>query len=193
MSSPRRQSPRWHIPCLRPELSIGLDRSSDLALVLTDPQRLADLRADDIPTLLGALEEVRAALWARMVRPPAPVTRDVDGAAGEQLLTVAEAAAELRFTPGYVYDAIRRGQLSAVRKGKYVRIRRAELRAWLDGISSRGLDARPGHPDSRSLHGPRIDRSPPVSSPSSRASRASRGRGARPLESNNPAAKPDPR
>ena len=69
-----------------------------------------------------------------MLRTPAPVARESDDTVGDQLLTVADVAAEVRFTPGYVYEAIRRGQLSAVRKGKYVRIRRAQLRAWLDGF-----------------------------------------------------------
>jgi excisionase family DNA binding protein len=75
-----------------------------------------------------------------MVRALAPVVRDPAGAAGEQILTVAEVAAELRFTRGYVYDAVRSGQLSAVRTGKYVRIRRAALRAWLDGRQAISLD-----------------------------------------------------
>jgi predicted RNA-binding Zn ribbon-like protein len=74
----------------------------DLTVVLADPRRAANLRTEDVPALLAALEQVRAALWARMLRAPAPDKRDLDSAVGEQLLTVAEAAAELRFTPGYV-------------------------------------------------------------------------------------------
>lgn len=167
------------------------DTSAHLAMVLADPTRVADLRAEDVPALLGALEQVRAALWARMLRAPAPVARDPDGS--EQLLTVAEIAAELRFTVDYVYDAVRRGQLSAVRKGKYVRIRRADLRAWLDGFSSRGLDPRPARPDSGALHGSPTYRSPRDSSGGSRAARASRGRGAGAVAGNRPAAEQEPR
>ena len=121
----------------------------DLSLVVAEPHRVADLRTDDIPALLGALEQIRAALWSHMLRTLAPVARESDDTVGDQLLTVADVAAEVRFTPGYVYEAIRRGQLSAVRKGKYVRIRRAQLRAWLDGFPANGLDPRPAHPDSR--------------------------------------------
>ena len=167
------------------------DASAHLAMVLADPKRAADLRAEDIPAVLGALEQVRAALWARMLRAPTPVARDPDGS--EQLLTVAEIATELRFTLSYVYDAVRRGQLSAVRKGKYVRIRRADLKAWLDGFSSRGLDPRPAHPDSGPLHG-----SPPTGRPGIRPqvrgpARASRGRGAGAVAANRPAAAQEPR
>jgi len=135
------------------------DGSPDLGLVLADPRRVADLHADDIPALLGALEQVRSALWSRMLRTPAPLARDPDDTAGDQLLTVADIAGEVRFTPGYVYEAVRRGQLSAVRKGKYVRIRRADLRAWLDGLPAKDLDPPLAQPDSRSFHGPRTHRS----------------------------------
>jgi excisionase family DNA binding protein len=169
------------------------DGSPDLGLVLADPGRVADLRADDIPALLGALEQIRAALWARMLCAPAPVARDPDGTPGDRLLTVAEVAAEVRFTPGYVYEAVRRGQLSAVRKGKYVRIRRADFRAWLDGLPAKGLDPRLAHPDSSSLHGPRTHRSAGDSSSSSRAPLASRGRGARAVARKRPTAEQEHR
>ena len=112
-----------------------LDASADLAAVLGNLDRVAALRPEDIPALLGTLERVRAALWAQMVRAPVPVARHGDGAGGEPLLTVGEAAAELRFTRAYVYDAVRSGQLAAVRTGKYIRIRRGALTAWLDGGS----------------------------------------------------------
>lgn len=117
-----------------------LDARPDLAHFVANPARVAELGAEDVPALLGALEQLRAALWARLVRVPAPVDRDRNSAVGEQVLTVAEVAAELKFTRGYVYDAIRRGQLSAVHTGKYVRIRRAALTAWLDGRPAITLD-----------------------------------------------------
>jgi excisionase family DNA binding protein len=160
---------------------MSLNGPPDLALVLADPRRVADLRANEIPALLGTLEQVRAALWARMIRPQAEVVQDSRGAAGDQLLTVAEVAAEAKFTPGYVYDAVRRGQLSAVRKGKYVRIRRADLQAWLeDGVQANGLDPVARGRDSSSLHASRSD-VPALGPPRSpRAVRATRARRARP-------------
>ena len=125
-----------------------LDAATDLTHIVANPERVADLPADQVPVLLGALEQLRAALWARMVRALAPVARDLDSPVGEQLLTVPEVAAELRFTRGYVYDAVRRGELSAVRTGKYVRIRRAALTAWLEGRPAITLDGHGVSPDS---------------------------------------------
>ena len=121
-------------------------RPIDLAPLLADLRRLAHLDAGDIPALLGALEEVRTSLWTQLLRPPAPAPRDAT--VDDELLTVPEIAAEVKFTRGYVYESVRRGDLVAVRKGKYVRVRRADLRAWLDGPSAPPLDARHSRPDS---------------------------------------------
>jgi excisionase family DNA binding protein len=99
--------------------------------VLADPQRANELRPDEIPALLGTLEQLRATLWLNMVRGSGTAKRDADAGGGE-LLTVPEVAAQLRFTRGYVYEAVRRGELPAVRKGKYVRLRREDLESWLD-------------------------------------------------------------
>lgn len=148
------------------------DRKPDLALVIADPRRIAELHVDEIPGLLGALERVRAALWARMVRAPAPVTREPGTDTRDELVTVPEVAKELRFTRAYMYEAVRRGDLSAVRKGKYVRIRRSDLRAWLDGRPAKGLDPRPRPPDS-ARHAPTR---PGPASPSPGISRVSRRR-----------------
>jgi hypothetical protein len=57
-----------------PEGSMQLDAPPDLAHI-------------DVPALLGALEQLRAKLWARLVRVQAPVDRDLDSSVGEQILT----------------------------------------------------------------------------------------------------------
>ena len=82
------------------------DGSADLALVLADPRRVLNLRAEEIPSLLGAIEELRAVLWTRMLRTPEPTVRDAGGL-NDELLTVGEVAAELKFTTAYVYEAVR--------------------------------------------------------------------------------------
>ena len=105
-----------------------------------------------------------------MLRMPAPAARGPGIDAGDELLTVPEVAAELRFTRSYVYEAIRRGDLAAVRKGKCVRIRRSNLRAWLDGHTPRGLDARPVSPDSARYAATRSGRAS-LSSATARVSR----------------------
>lgn len=125
-----------------------------LALVVADPLRIASLRVEDVPALLGQLEELRATLWARMMRPPAPAADNPAAGAVADILTVPDIARELHFTSAYVYEAVRRGDLAAVRKGKYVRIRRADLRAWLEGRApAKALDPRTTSRDS-SRHAP---------------------------------------
>ena len=122
--------------------------TAELGRVLAEPHRIVGLSATDIPALLGHLEQARAALWARMIREPVPSVRDRSGDADDEVLTVPEVARELRFTPAYVYEAVRRRDLRAVRKGRYVRITRADLRVWLEGRTPNGLDVQPERRDS---------------------------------------------
>jgi excisionase family DNA binding protein len=49
----------------------------------------------------------------------------------DRLLSVPEAAQFLGFANSYVYELIRRGEFPAVRRGKYVRIRRSALLLWV--------------------------------------------------------------
>ena len=92
----------------------------------------ARTRADEVPALLGALEQLRVALWARVVRARESAPREFPD---NQVLTVSDVATELKFTPAYVYDAIRTGKLHAMRTGRYVRVRRSAVAAWLDADS----------------------------------------------------------
>ena len=124
------------------------DAKAEVARVLAEPHRIAEISATDIPALLGHLEQARAALWARMIREPVPASRDRADDAADEVLTVPEVARELRFTRAYVYEAVRRGDLHAVRKGRYVRIMRHDLRVWLEGRPPKGLDAQAGARDS---------------------------------------------
>lgn len=123
------------------------DPNAHLAQVLAAPDLVAGLEDVDVPQLLGALEKLRASLWARMLRAPTSSLAPAPDAA-DQVLTVADVASELQFTRAYVYEAVRRGDLPAIRKGRYVRVRRADLRAWLDGHGPGRLDERPARRDS---------------------------------------------
>jgi excisionase family DNA binding protein len=163
---------------------MATDGDAHLALLLADPQRLADLAADQVPPLLGTLEQLRASLWARMLAAPAAIAREADVGAIDEILTVAHVADELKFTRSYVYEAIRRGDLTAVRKGKYVRVRRSDLRAWIDGDVARGLDGRLAAPDS-SRHVPALSGPPSLPLPTARGSRR-RPRAGAPLASRFP-------
>ena len=63
---------------------------------------LAEVSPQEVPALLGGLERVRAALWARMM------SASSDGygrahAAEDRLLTVEEAAGKLGVSPDWLY------------------------------------------------------------------------------------------
>jgi excisionase family DNA binding protein len=132
---------------------MNTDAKPDLVRILAEPDRVVALSAADVPMLLGELERVRAALWDRMLRGSAVRDLAPTGDADDEILTVPEVARELRFTRAYAYEAVCRGDFAAVRTGKYVRIRRADRRAWLEGRPPARLDPRPARAD-RSRHAP---------------------------------------
>lgn len=77
---------------------------TDLAALVREPERVAEVRADSIPALLGDLERLRAALWTRLMGArasgngqPEPSTE------GDHLLTVAEASQKLGTSKDWLY------------------------------------------------------------------------------------------
>src|SRR6266849_2583820 len=76
---------------------------------------------DEIPAILGKLEEVRALLWQKMLTVPLPPVASA-GTPRSELMTVAEVAVVLRFSRGHVYELVRSGQLGAIRNGRTVRV-----------------------------------------------------------------------
>ncbi len=52
------------------------------------------------------------------------------------VMTVSEVAEYLRVNPQTVYRKAKSGELPAVRIGRAIRFRRAELDAWLKGLST---------------------------------------------------------
>ena len=116
--------------------------SPGLADLLTALERaLAGASAQEIPPLLGELERLKAALWARMMNPHV----DRDGqpetpAEDLQLLSVPQVAALLDLPKGRVYELIRQGEIPAVPVGKKnVRVPRAA-----SGNGSPGIRRTPG-------------------------------------------------
>jgi hypothetical protein len=71
---------------------------SDLVRILLEPQRIAGLAAADVPTLLGDLERVRAALWDRMLRGSRAETPTAAGDADE-VLTVPDGSPRAEIHP----------------------------------------------------------------------------------------------
>lgn len=109
--------------------------------------RVDSLVPDEIPRVLGRLEEIRAALWQRLLAPSATVVATPESPM-PALMTVSEVASVLRFSRGHVYELIRCGDLQAVRNGRAVRVTAHALSAWSAAHQGQGIDA--GH--SVSLH-----------------------------------------
>jgi excisionase family DNA binding protein len=57
---------------------------------------------------------------------PAPPREEADA-----LLTIVEVAAALRFTRGYTYELVRRGEIRGMHKGKYWRVRKSEVEKFV--------------------------------------------------------------
>jgi hypothetical protein len=78
--------------------------SAELAALVTDPERVADLDPDRVADALGELEALRARLWARLHAPAAAPTHSAAGNGGpDQLLTAKEAAPLLGVAPRWMY------------------------------------------------------------------------------------------
>jgi len=77
--------------------------NAQLATVVADPSRVREIDPEVVPELLGELEAVRAALWARLHVPAAPVPAQVDPDRGDPLLTAAEAAERLAVSKRWIY------------------------------------------------------------------------------------------
>jgi excisionase family DNA binding protein len=64
----------------------------------------------------------------------------------DRLLSVVEVSRILNLRPPHVYELVRRHTLPAVRVGKYVRVRAADLQVWIEAQREEGVDEniRPG-------------------------------------------------
>lgn len=121
-----------------------MDRKPDLALVVADPRRIADLQVDDIPGLLGALEQLKAVLWQRLLlaataQAAPPASDPVDDL---RHLTPHQVSELLNLKPAYVQELCRIGKIPATKSGKYWMIPVAALRRWLYQNQDVDADAR---------------------------------------------------
>lgn len=76
--------------------------ATTLADLLQDPQRVEEIQAEAIPGLLGDLEPLRAALWARMTSAPTSGNGQ-STQEGDSLVDVTEAARRLGTSRDYLY------------------------------------------------------------------------------------------
>lgn len=103
-----------------------------LAELVTAPATIGSVPPDSIAPLLGELEAIRAALWARLSTPQSPAREPAD------------------VPLQYAYALAKHGELAAVRFGKYVRVRASDLEGWI----AEHRDDRAGDPSlARRLHG----------------------------------------
>lgn len=118
-----------------------------LAELLEHPERVDQLPASACAALIiqaAASEERHAALQLRLgVRLGILAAPAAQGLTDERLLTLPEVAAVLAVPKSEAYALARRGVLPTVRVGsKYVRMRRADLEAWLRTRRDGHLDTR---------------------------------------------------
>ena len=99
--------------------------SDPLEALLPDPAQLAALSSGDQRRLLLRVAALLAALGAREAEPQRPAT---DGT----LLTMPQVAKRLGVPESEAYALARRGRLRVVRIGKYVRMRPADLDAFVE-------------------------------------------------------------
>jgi excisionase family DNA binding protein len=112
----------------RTPLPLSLDEIAE------DPSRGAQLPLQVRQMLIVRCASVMASLAALGCDEPdlekeSPTTSNPEPL--ERLLAVPEAAGLMGFATSYVYEIIRRGDLPAVKRGKYVRIRASSLAEWI--------------------------------------------------------------
>ena len=93
----------------------------------------------DIARVLPELEHARARLWLLMLMSNQPSQKGPAEQA-QDLLTVKEAAAQLRFSRGHVYELVRSGGLRSIRDGKAIRFTREALAEWRTAHEANQLD-----------------------------------------------------
>jgi excisionase family DNA binding protein len=119
--------------------------TNKLADIVDHPERTGEIPIEAIPPLLAQLAAAQSALAARLLSSASNRLGDggkipADQGHAEQLMTVAEAATQLALKPAYVYELVRQVLLPAVRQGKYIRIRCADLRSWIMQHRKKAID-----------------------------------------------------
>lgn len=84
---------------------LSAELRATLAMLASEPDRVADVSATDLPALIGGCEALRAALWARLTTPaaPSPAMAPNGSGAPDRLLTAVEAAQRLGVAKRWIY------------------------------------------------------------------------------------------
>lgn len=99
-------------------------RSDDLRAIVAQAPR------EDLPGLIGDLAAAQAEALARLTG-WASRNEGEGPVADLEMLTPSQVAELLKVKPSHVYDKIRRGELPAVKTGKYVRVPASALARML--------------------------------------------------------------
>lgn len=151
-----------------PRPSVGLDALAD------DPAKAAQLTPEERCALVLRAAAALAALGAPL--PSGSATLAAAPLDDSRALPVPEVARRLGLTPAYVYELVRRGELPAIRVGKYVRVPENGLRAWQEARQRAGVDG-PGYTVyPRRRDGRRAPTSPQAARADAGRARRARGR-----------------
>lgn len=101
---------------------------NDLAKVAANPNEVDNLDTENIPELLGAVEALRARLWARLQAPPYPAT----ATGPEPLLEADDVAERLSMPKARIYELAREDRIPHIRIGRQVRFPERRLAAWIE-------------------------------------------------------------
>jgi len=100
--------------------------------VASHPERAAGLPAEARAALLLRISAALVALSSGAAQPHVTPAAPKPPTDQTQLLTAEQVAERTGFARSYVYQLLRRGELRAVRRGKYVRVTEQALREWID-------------------------------------------------------------
>jgi excisionase family DNA binding protein len=119
---------------------------TQLPEILADPSKAAKIQVSAIPALMAQLAATQSALAARLIEGASVVPEIGAVTETDRAISVEEAAERLSFTKQYLYELIRRGEIPAIKHGKYIRIRENDLSAWMQKHIENPLDKRLYHP-----------------------------------------------
>ncbi len=100
---------------------------------------IAETSAPELPAIIGELEQLKAAAWARLLAAASMQEAPPRPSAG--LLSIPQVAERLNVTKSRLYELARQHDgLPTVRIGKYLRVSPPALEAWLARQPKKGLD-----------------------------------------------------
>ncbi len=119
--------------CVVSRLRLASAPIASSGIALPDIAAIDAVAVDALPAVVATLAALQTRAAARLLTAvgSAPAPAPAEKQDPDQLLTTAEASALLALPTGYVAELGRRGDLPRVARGKYVRFRVGDLRAWI--------------------------------------------------------------